>query len=80
MTAMDIWLLICLLFVALVTLEYAILLAARFGKGRRIHVTKVAKESKENECNKMDRISLKLFMGIYALTMGSYFYVVAVNR
>ena len=80
MTAMDIWLLICLLFVALVMLEYAILLAVRFGKGRKIHVKKVAKENKENECNTMDRISLRLFMGIYVLTVGSYFYVILVNR
>ena len=80
MTAMDIWLLICLLFVALVTLEYAILLAVRFGNGILIHVKKFAKENKENECNKMDRISLKLFMGIYVLMVGSYFYVVAIHR
>ena len=80
MTAMDIWLLLCLLFVALVTLEYAILLAVRFGNGILIHVKKFAKENKENECNKMDRISLKLFMGIYVLMVGSYFYVVAIHR
>ena len=80
MTAMDIWLLISLLFVAFVTLEYAILLAVRFGNGRRIHEKNVAKENNGIECNKMDRISLKLFTGIYILTVGSYFYVVAVNR
>ena len=80
MTAMDIWLLICLLFVALVTLEYAILLAVRFGNGRRINKKRNAKENKGNECNKMDRISLRLFMGIYVLTVGSYYYVVETNR
>ena len=80
MTAMDIWLLICLLFVALVTLEYAILLAVRFGNGRRINKKRNAKENKGNECNKMDGISLRLFMGIYVLTVGSYYYVVETNR
>ena len=80
MTAMDIWLLLCLLFVALVTLEYAILLAVRFGNGRRVHEKRIAKENKGNECNKMDRISLRLFTGIYVFTVGSYFYVVTIQR
>ena len=76
---MDIWLLLCMMFVALVTFEYAIMLAIRFGNGNKIHVERLAKEKKEDACNKMDRICLRVFLGIYILTGGSYFYTVATH-
>ena len=73
---MDIWLLLCMLFVALATFEYAVMLAIRFGKAKKIHAKMGTKENKEEKCNKMDRISLGIFMGMYILTVGSYFYTV----
>ena len=35
---MNVWLLVCMMFVTLVTFEYAILLAIRFGKENKIIV------------------------------------------
>ena len=43
MTAMDAWLLMCMLFVALATFEYAILLAMRFGN----HLISASEKSKD---------------------------------
>ena len=77
LTAMDIWLLLCMMCVALATFEYAVMLAIRFGKGKKINPEGGAIGKKEEKCNKVDRISLRLFLGIYILTVGSYFYSVA---
>ena len=53
------------MFVALATLEYAVLLGIRFGKGRSVPMIGDGAENKENKCNQVDRVSLILFMGIY---------------
>ena len=73
---MDIWLLLCMMFVALATFEYAVLLAIWFGKGKNICAQGEVGPNKEDKCNKMDRISLKIFFGIYIFTVGSYFFTV----
>ena len=68
MTAMDIWMLICILFVATATLEYAYLLAIKF-------VIKGMNQQKvEIRCCKIDRYAMLIFIGAYALTFGAYFY------
>ena len=76
MTAMDIWLLTCMLFVALATFEYAILLAMRFGTHSKIKPNeKMNNEIKiTRKCLKIDRISLKVFLLTYLLAVGTYFY------
>ena len=76
---MDIWLLLCMLFVALVTFEYAILLSILFGKGKKINM-KGSIENKQGKCNKVDKMSLIMFVGIYILTVGTYFYLVQDHR
>ena len=75
MTAMDIWLLMCMLFVALATFEYAILLTAKYGKKSRRN----AHQGAEEKYCKWDNYALKLFMGAYILTVGTYFYLLNVN-
>ena len=76
LTAMDIWLLLCMLFVALATFEYAILLAIRFGGKYKINTSKkMNSEFKaERKCMQIDRLSLKIFFLAYLLTVGTYFY------
>ena len=73
---MDIWLLLCMMFVAFATFEYALLLAIRFGKGRMLNAEEIAFEDKEDKCNKVDTTSLRLFIGTYILTVVAYFSVV----
>ena len=72
---MDIWLLLCMLFVALAIFEYAVMLAIRFGKRKKNLIEKGDQENREELCNKVDGISLWIFMGIYFLALGSYFYI-----
>ena len=76
---MDIWLLLCMLFVAFAIFEYAVMLAIRFGKQKRNLIEKGDEETQEELCNKVDRISLWLFMGIYVFSVGSYFYTMATH-
>ena len=71
---MDIWLLLCMLFVALTILEYAVMLAIRFGKQKRD-----ARENQEDKCNYIDRLALWIVMGIYILTVGAYFIALATH-
>ena len=66
-----------MMFVALAAFEYTIMLAIRFGKGKKMHAEGDRVANKEKKCNKMDRISLRMFLGIYILAVGSYFYTVA---
>ena len=67
MTALDIWLLMCMLFVATATFEYAMLLLIRYGRRLKLDVGKV---------EKVDRYAIMGFMGIYILTDSTYFYIV----
>ena len=79
---MDIWLLLSMMFVALAVFEYAILLGIRFGNGKKIQIKRGAKENKEMAllCKCADRVSLRMFMGIYILIVGSYFITVATHN
>ena len=75
-TAMDIWLLLCMVYVTLATFQYALLIAIRFNKGRKIReVDRMwdATNDKVEKCNKIDRVSLILFVGSYLVTVVMYF-------
>ena len=61
------------MFVAFAVFEYAVLLSIQFGKGRMVNVEESATEDKKDKCNKVDTISLRLFIGIYILTVAAYF-------
>ena len=69
-----------MMFVALAAFEYTIMLAIRFGKGKKMHAEGGRVANQEKKCNKMDRISLRMFLGIYIITVGSYFYSVATQN
>ena len=76
---MDMWLLLCMMFVALAAFEYTIMLSIRFGKGKKQGAKGGVVENKERKCNKIDRLSLRMFLGIYIITVGSYFYAVVTH-
>ena len=76
MTAMDIWMLLSMLFVASAQFEYAVQLKIRFGKTNKIG-TRAGKEGgakAEEKCRIIDRRALKVFLGAYILTVGAYIY------
>ena len=79
---MDLWLLLSMMFVALAIFEYAILLGIRFGNGKKIQVKRGTKENKEMAllCKCVDSLSLRMFMGIYILVVGSYFLIVTTHN
>ena len=76
---MDLWLLLCMLFVALALFEYAIMLTIRFGKQdkERSANKKGTKDDviAEMKCRKIDRYALRIFLAAHIATMGSYFYI-----
>ena len=80
LTSMDIWLLICMLFVALALFEYAIMLTIRFGKQdkNRSANKKGTKEDiiAEMMCRRIDRFALRVFLAAHVATVSTYFYVV----
>ena len=74
---MDIWLLMCLLFVALATFEYAILLKMTFWKTRKVMTMgdSVDEEKRDKICHSIDCLALPIFSFIYTLSVISYFTV-----
>ena len=77
MTALDIWLLLSMIFVALATFEYAILLKIKFGGGGVKNNLRKEVDSKrrDEKCRKMDHYALVVFLGAYGITVLSYFTV-----
>ena len=75
---MDIWMLICMGFVASAQFEYAMLLNIRFGKLNGIRNAgeklRKAEEASEGKCRKIDWFAMRIFLVVYILTVGSYFY------
>ena len=69
---MDIWLLLSMMFVAFAIFEYAVLLSIRFGKSRKINEER---GTSGKDCNKVDRMALKMFLGTYILAVVTYFFV-----
>ena len=73
---MDIWMFICMIFVGLVKLEYAIQLKIRFGAISKINTDddKNKKTKSEEKCRKIDQHALRIFLGLYLLTVALYFF------
>ena len=77
---MDLWLLLCMLFVALALFEYAIMLTIRFGKQDKNRSAANRKGTKDDvfaemRCRKIDRYALRVFLAAHVATMGTYFYI-----
>ena len=76
---MDVWLLLCKLFVALALFEYSVLLAIRFGKQNKIAADMSGNKSHvlaEIKCHKIDRYALRSFLALFAFFMGTYFCII----
>ena len=76
MTGMDVWMIICMIFVALAKFEYAVQLKNIFGTADKIgnanekgDKTKTAEKSR-----KIDRYALVVIFPAYILTAVGYFY------
>ena len=80
MTSLDIWMLICMIFVAAAQFEYAMQLKIHFGDMSQISdsIVQEKKKSARGKCRKVDRYALKIFLAAYILTVGSYFLMVYV--
>ena len=76
MTAMDVWMFICMLFVAMAKFEYAMQLKIRFGTLNQINSNNGEKSNAKTEekCRRIDRYALRIFIAIYIITLGVYFY------
>ena len=80
MTAMDLWLLLCMLCVGTAIFEYGVLLAIRFGRGNKVNQGKKNDQKSTGErCNRIDRYALGVFMTVFALKVGAYTYVINSN-
>ena len=81
MTAMDVWLILCMYCVGMATFEYGFLLAIRFGGKNEVGQDKKDnhKKSTEERCNRIDHYALGVFMTVFALKIGTYSYVVNIN-
>ena len=75
-TALDVWFLICMAFVALAMFEYAILLAIKFGKQNKISSEKDPNDERKaaEKCCKIDYYVLRAFIGAHTVTVCTYFY------
>ena len=73
---MDVWMFICMLFVAMAKFEYALQLKIRFGTLNKISSNKgkEGNEKTEEKCRRIDKYALRIFLSIYILTLGVYFY------
>ena len=70
MTFMDIWLLLCMGIVLLAVAEYAMLLGMSMGKKGKTYT------DRHDLARKIDSWAMKIFIGLYFLTVGTYFYSV----
>ena len=75
MTALDIWILLSMIFVSLATFEYAILMKIKFGNENRKNAPKREFDSKKRDekCRKMDHYALLSFLIAYGITVFTYF-------
>ena len=70
-----------MLFVGLAIFEYAVCLAIRFGKQNQIRDEKRVTYYKtaENICRAIDRYALRVFIGVYTMSVAIYFYALYSN-
>ena len=80
MTALDIWLLLSMIFVALATFEYAVLLAIKFRKQSEGTKKEVDNRRRMEKCRKIDRYALRAFIVVYGVAVLAYFYSVITNH
>lgn len=75
MTALDIWILLSMIFVALATFEYAILLKIKFGKenGKNAPKREFDSKKRDEKCRRMDHYALISFLVAYGITVFTYF-------
>ena len=71
---MDIWLLLCMGFVFLALAEYAVILGIRFSP--RNGFNEKCEMALKKKCGNIDYWALKIFIGLYILVVGTYFYCV----
>ena len=83
MTAMDIWMFICIIFVGLAKFEYAVLIKIHFGGAALVGIA----SANQNELlkskrwsHRIDFYALLLFLTAYILTVGAYFYIYLWSR
>ena len=72
---MDVWMLLCILFVASALFEYAILLALRFGKQNKISAKTMGSEDEATaieKCRRLDLYALRVFLVLYAVKVCAY--------
>ena len=72
---MDVWLLLCMLFVASALFEYAILLAIRYGKQNKVSAKIMGKEEEAaaiQKCLKLDRYALRVFITLHVVKVCTY--------
>ena len=77
MTCMDIWLLLCMGFVFLALAEYAVILGIRFNQKRALD--EKCEKYLKLRCGNIDCWALKIFIGLYILVVGAYFYCIYSN-
>ena len=80
---LDIWLLLCVIFVALALFEYAILLAIRFGKQNKINDNMTGNDGADNaiaKCRKIDRYALRVFLALNVVTVCTYLSIIYTYR
>ena len=72
---------ICMLYVALAKFEYAMQLKIRFGTLNKMNIEDKKKSDAkvEGKCRKIDCYALRIFLGVYMLTVGIYFYNLSRN-
>jgi hypothetical protein len=73
LTALDIWLLSCMGFVAAALLEYAVLLNIKYGRDEKNKRRGITKREVDKKCKKLDRMALILFSVANALFNLCYF-------
>ena len=74
---MDIWLLLCMGFVFLALAEYAVILGMRFSQKKGLN--EKCEKALKKKCGKIDYWALKIFIALYILIVGTYFYSVYSN-
>ena len=76
MTSMDVWVLICMVFVASAQFEYAVQLKIRFGGENKVGTAD--QNQRGAKCSRIDRYSMTIFSGLYVLTIAAYYYSLTV--
>ena len=68
----------CMFMVAMALFEYAILLAIRFGKLKKVNVSRMGENDAllEERCRRIDRHAFRMFLAISAIKMGIYFFTI----